>query len=56
MIKPDWGHGPNEPVQMYVEEQIRQALDEFLPPGSDEKIESILDYLRNWPEEPGLSP
>ena len=49
-MKPDWGHGPNEPVQMYVEEQIRQAWEQFLPLGSDETIESILGYLRNWPE------
>ncbi len=40
---------------MYLEEQIRQALEEFLPPGNDEKIEAILGYLRGWPEEPGLS-
>ncbi len=56
MTKPDWGHGPNEPVQMYVEEQIRWALAQFLPPGSDETIESILGHLRNSPQEPGLSP
>jgi hypothetical protein len=26
--KPDWGHGPNQPVKMYTEAQIRQVMEE----------------------------
>jgi hypothetical protein len=31
MTKPDWGHGPNEPVLMFTEAEIRRACtcDQF---------------------------
>jgi hypothetical protein len=25
-VKPDWGHGPNPPVRMFTEDQIRAAM------------------------------
>lgn len=31
MTKPDWGHGPNPPVQMFSEEEIRLVLDIHYP-------------------------
>ena len=31
--RPDWGHGPNEPVRMWTEDQIRAALQAHHPTG-----------------------
>lgn len=31
--KPDWGHGPNAPVLMFTEEQIRAVGAEHYPSG-----------------------
>jgi len=38
MTKPDWGHGPNAPVLMYTEEEIRTACDRHQPTGTGSSV------------------
>lgn len=42
-MKPDWGHGPNLPVEMFTEEEIHKALDclGYWPLDSEQVIEKL---------------
>lgn len=44
--RPDWGHGPNKPVQLYSENEVRAVLERF-EPGDFEKINAMIDMLRS---------
>jgi hypothetical protein len=54
----NWGHGPNEPVPTYFEEQIRMALEDFFD-GDHQKVQAVIDHLKRVAEKfepPGVSP
>ena len=54
----DWGHGPNDPVPTYFEEQIRMALENFFD-GDHQKVQAVIDHLTRVAdkfEPPGVSP
>ncbi len=40
---PDWGHGANEPVTMYTEDQIRAAFASAGARASDQLIDALRD-------------
>jgi hypothetical protein len=43
----DWGHGPNRPVAMYTEDQIREAMGAVMHTIGDQvKIEAVLARLK----------
>lgn len=45
--KPDWGHGPNAPIPIWTEAQIRVAMEEVMHTVADAvKIEAVLARLR----------
>jgi hypothetical protein len=46
----DWGHGPNDPVPTYFEEQIRMALDDFFD-GDHQKVQAVIDHLKRVAEK-----
>ncbi len=47
-LKPDWGHGPNTPVPMWTEEQIRTAMSKVMHTLGDKiKIDAVMTRLRD---------
>jgi hypothetical protein len=46
----NWGHGPNEPVPTYFEEQIRMALEDFFD-GDHQKVQAVIDHLKRIAEK-----
>jgi hypothetical protein len=46
----DWGHGPNDPVPTYFEEQIRMALEDFFD-GDHQKVQAVIDHLKRVAEK-----
>jgi hypothetical protein len=48
----DWGHGPNDPVPTYFEEQIRMALEDFFD-GDHQKVQAVIDHLKRVAENFG---
>lgn len=45
--KMDWGHGPNEPVPMWTEDDIREAMCSVMHTmGDTVKIDAVIARLR----------